>query len=214
MNWKPYVLAVPFSALITGLFNLSEVVPWPFALLIGAAWGCLVGRIAQRLTKRPARARRAEDILVVCGAAGFAFAGCGGLMAILLLNGALQSSSLSGEALEQMFLPSIPYYIAVNSILEVLIIPAILYVAWHAGRRRILIVVAAALYFGMRVWTYLAFVPARLEWADSSHSTEPLTPAERTQAAGDLMLNDPRWILLLIMFALFLLAALQRRRQV
>jgi hypothetical protein len=208
MNWKPYAVVVPFSALITGLFNLSGVIPWPLAVLIGAAWGCVIGLIVHRIAKR--RAAWVENTLVVLGAAGFAFAGCGGLMAILLLNGALNSTSLTGEALEQMFLPSIPYYIAVNSILELLIIPAILYVAWRPGRRRILIVAAAALYFGMRVWTYLAFVPARLGWADSEHSTQPLSDLERAQASKDLMLNDPRWILLLIMFLLFLLAAFLR----
>ena len=202
---KPYFLVVLFSALITGLFNLGEFVPWPLAILIGATWGILVCLVAQRI-----RHRRAEDTLIAFAAAGFAFAGCGGLMAILLLKGELNSTSLTGEALEQMFLPSIPYYIAVNSILEILIIPLILYVAWRPGRRRIVIVAAAALYFAMRVWTYIAFVPARIGWADSDHSTQPLTPAERTQAFDDLMLNDPRWILLLVMFGLLLLAALLR----
>ena len=200
-----FLVVVPFSALITGLFNLGEFLPWPIAILLGATWGFLIGLVAQRI-----RHPRAEDALIAIGAAGFAFAGCGGLMAILLLKGALNSTSLTGEALEQMFLPSIPYYIAVNSTLEVLVIPLILYVGWRPGRRRILIVAAAALYFGMRVWTYLAFVPARLGWADSDHSTQALTAAERAQAQTDLMLNDPRWILLLVMFALFLLAALVR----
>ncbi|MFG1816670.1 hypothetical protein ACGFIF_23140 [Kribbella sp. NPDC049174] len=201
----PYFLVVPFSALITGLFNLGEFLPWPLAILLGATWGFLVGLVARRI-----RHRRAEDAMIAIGAAGFAFAGCGGLMAILLLKGALDSTSLTGDALEQMFLPSIPYYIAVNSILEILVIPLILYVGWRPGRRRILIVAAAALYFAMRVWTYIAFVPARLGWADSEHSTQPLSPAERTQAFDDLMLNDPRWILLLVMFGLLLLAALLR----
>ncbi|TCO21286.1 hypothetical protein EV652_111195 [Kribbella steppae] len=202
---QPYLLVVPFSALITGLFNLGEFLPWPIAVLLGATWGFLVGLVALRI-----RNRRAEDAMIAIAAAGFAFAGCGGLMAILLLKGALTSTSLTGEALEQMFLPSIPYYIAVNSILEILVIPLILYVGWRPGRRRILIVAVAALYFGMRVWTYIAFVPARLGWADSEHSTQPLSPAERTQAFDDLMLNDPRWILLLVMFGLLLLAALVR----
>ncbi len=202
---KPYLLVVPFSALITGLFNLGEFLPWPIAALIGATWGVLVGLVAQRI-----RNQRAEDAMIAFAAAGFAFAGCGGLMAILLLRGALNSTSLTGEALEQMFLPSIPYYIAVNSILEILVIPLILYIAWRPGRRRTLIVAAAALYFAMRVWTYLAFVPNRLGWADSEHSTQPLSSAERTQAFDDLMLNDPRWILLLVMLGLLLLAALLR----
>lgn len=216
---KPYYLVVAFSALITGLFNLGEFLPWPVAVLAGAAWGGVMCLLAHWLAggsrgssqrRVGGRGARAEDVLIAVGAAGFAFAGCGGLMAILLLKGALNSTSLTGEALEQMFLPSIPYYIAVNSVLEILVIPLILYVGWRPGRRRFLIVAAAALYFAMRVWTYLAFVPARLGWADSSHSTQPLTPAERTQAFDDLMLNDPRWILLLVMFGLLLLAALLR----
>ncbi|TCC31452.1 hypothetical protein [Kribbella sindirgiensis] len=203
---KPFVLVVPFSAVITGLFNLGEVVPWPLAIVLGAAWGTAAGLVAHWLGSRPRWAAWSEDVLVAAGAAGFAFAGCGGLMAILLLKGSLTSTSLTGEALERMFLPSIPYYIAVNSVLEILVIPLLVYVAWRPGRRRVLVLSAAALYFAMRVWTYLAFVPNRLGWADSSHSNQPLTAAERAQAADDLMLNDPRWILLLIMFALLLAA--------
>lgn len=203
----PFFLAVPFAAVITGLFNLADFVPVPIALGIGAAWGIVVGLIASRVSSSAIRGAWIEDALVYLGTVCFAFAGCGGLMAILLLKGAIDSSSLTGESLEQMFLPSIPYYIAVNSVLEVLVIPAILYFAWRPGRRRILIVATAAAYFVMRVWTYLAIVPARLGWADSAHSTQTLTPAERHQAAKDLMLNDPRWIPLLLMFATFLVAA-------
>ncbi len=205
MSRTPFFLAVPFAAVITGLFNLSDFVPVPVALAIGAAWGVLVGLITGRFGNKSAA--WAEDGLVYLGAICFAFAGCGGLMAILLLKGAVRSGSITGETLEQTFLPSIPYYIAVNSLLEVLVIPAILYVAWRPGRRRIIIVTTAAAYFVMRVWTYLAFVPARLGWADSAHSAEPLTESERHQAAKDLMLDDPRWIPLLLMFAAFLLAA-------
>jgi len=53
----------------------------------------------------------------------------------------------------------------------------------------------------------IGIVPARLGWAESDHTTAPLSPAERHQAADDLMLDDPRWALLLAMFAIFLLAA-------
>lgn len=203
----PFFLAVPFATVITGLFNLSDFVPVPVAIAIGAVWGTAVGLIANRVGKNALPRAWFEDALVYLGTVCFAFAGCGGLMAILLLKGAIGSTSLTGEALERTFLPSIPYYIAVNSVLEVLVIPAILYFAWRPGRRRILIVATAAAYFVMRVWTYLAFVPARLGWADSDHSAQSLSAAERNQAAKDLMLDDPRWIPLLVMFAVFLLAA-------
>jgi hypothetical protein len=59
----------------------------------------------------------------------------------------------------------------------------------------------------MRVWTYLTFVPARMGWASADHTTVALTAVERAQASSDLMVNDPRWILVLAMFTMFLLAA-------
>ena len=88
-----------------------------------------------------------EDAFVYLGTVGFAFAGCGGLMAILLLNGALDSSSVTGETLESTFLPAIPYYIIVNSILEILVIPGVIAFSWRRGPRRVLILAGAALYF-------------------------------------------------------------------
>lgn len=203
----PFALAVPFTTIVTGWFNLSEAMPVPVALAAGAGWGVGLGLLASWLRRKPVLGAWLEDGFVYVGTVGFAFAGCGGLMAILLLSGALDSSSLTGEALESTFLPSIPYYIVVNSLLEVLLIPGVLFLGWRAGKRRVLIVTAAVMYFLMRVWTYLAFVPARMGWAESEHTSQALTAAERQQAASDLMVDDPRWIPLLAMFALFLLAA-------
>ncbi|ADD42804.1 hypothetical protein [Stackebrandtia nassauensis] len=204
---QPFYLAVPFTAVITGLFNLSETLPAPLALLAGAAWGIVLGLIATWLNTKATLSAWLEDGFVYLGIVGFAFAGCGGLMAILMLDGALGASSLTAEALEALFLPSIPYYIVVNSALELLVIPGLLYFGWRAGKRRVLILAAAGLYFAMRVWTYLAFVPARMGWAEAEHSGEALSAAERRQAASDLMVDDPRWILLLVMLAILLVAA-------
>jgi hypothetical protein len=204
----PILLVIVFAAVITGWFNLSEAMPSPLAVLAGAVWGAVIGWLGLWIqSRRPALGAWLEDGFVYLGAIGFAFAGCGGLMAILLLTGTLNSASVTGETLEQTFLPSIPYYIAVNSILEVLVIPAIIALGWRPGPRRVLILVTAGAYFAMRVWTYLTFVPARLGWAEAGQSTQVLTEAERRQASDDLMLDDPRWIPLLVMFAAFLVAA-------
>jgi hypothetical protein len=54
--------------------------------------------------------------------------------------------------LQSPFLPSIPYYIVVNGLLEMIIIPLVLFATWYRGRRRILVVATAALYFAMHVW--------------------------------------------------------------
>ncbi len=208
----PVLLAAAFTTVVTGLFNLSELMPLPLALAAGVALGAVVGLLARWLRAKPIGGWL-EDGFVGLGAVAFAFAGCGGLMAILLLDGTLASSSVTGETLASTFLPSIPYYIAVNSVLEMLIVPAVLVLGWRPGPRRVLILGTAAAYFAMRIWTYLAFVPARQGWAEGEHSTQALTAAERTQAANDLMLDDPRWILLLALFAIFVVAmALPARR--
>jgi hypothetical protein len=203
----PFLLAVPFTATITGLFNLSELLPIPIAVAVGAAWGIVLGIGATWLRSRPKPAAWVEDSLVFLGTVALAFAACGGVMALLMLNGALGSSSLTGETLEEMFLPMIPYYIAVNAPLELLIMPGLIYLGWRSGRRRVLIVIGAALYFALRVWTYLAYVPARLGFAESGHTTTLMTSAERHQAYLDLKVDDPRWILVLVIFAIFIAAA-------
>jgi hypothetical protein len=204
---KPVLLAVAFSATITGLFNLSDFVPVPVAVAVGAGWGTLVGLAATWLQSKPKAAAWVEDSLVFVGVIALAFAGCGGVMALLMLNGALDSSSLTGQTLEAMFLPMIPYYITANAPLELVVMPTLLVLGWRAGKRRLLIVAGATLYFAMRVWTYLAFVPARLGFAESGHTAAPMTAAERHQAYVDLKVDDPRWILVLTIFAVFLVAA-------
>lgn len=203
----PFLLAVPFTAVVTGLFNLSEPLSTPVGVLAGAAWGVALGLLLTWIGRREAAAAWLEDSLVVAGITAVAFAACGGLMALLMLGGALDSASLTGETLLKLFLPTIPFYVVANSALELLIVPGLLYIGWRPGRRRLLILAAAALYFGLRVWTYLAFVPARLGFANEVHATAPLTAAERGQAHRELMVDDPRWIVLLAIFGILLLAA-------
>jgi hypothetical protein len=204
---QPLFLVVPFTTIVSGLFNFSDYLPVPLAVLAGAAWGGLLCLIAAWISRNRVLAAWVEDALVVLGATAVAFAACGGLMAILMLGGVLNSPSLTGETLLELFLPTIPYYIVTNAALELLIIPGLLLLGWRAGRRRILIVTAAALFFALRVWTYLAFVPARLGFAESGQAAVPLTAVERQQAYDQLMVDDPRWMLLLVIFGVLLLAA-------
>jgi hypothetical protein len=203
----PFALAVPFTATITGFFNLSESLSIPVGLAAGAGWGVALGLIMTLIREKRVLGAWVEDAFVFLATLAAAFAACGGLMALLMLNGALDSSSLTGETLEATFLPTIPYYIAANGVLELLLIPGLLVLGWRAGRRRLLIVLAAGLYFVLRVWTYVAFRPARLGFADADNTAVPLTATERHQAYVDLKLDDPRWILLLVIFVFFFLAA-------
>jgi hypothetical protein len=202
----PFCLSVSFTVTIQTL-GLSEFLPVPLALLAAAGWGIAIGLIAILITNKPTLSAWLEDALVVVGAVAMAFFAFGGLVGILLLSSALQSSSLSGETLVLMFLPSIPLAIIANAPVELLVVPVLLILGWRQGTRRILIVAAAALYFFHRVWTYLVFASDRLDFAETEKSTTPLTAAERQQFYTDLHLDDPRWILNLAIFAVFLLAA-------
>jgi hypothetical protein len=202
----PFCLSISFTLAIQTL-GLSEFLPVPLALLAAAGWGSAIGLIAIRISNKVRLSAWVEDALVVVGAVAMAFFAFGGLVGILLLSSALQSSSLSGETLVLMFLPSIPLAIIANAPVELLVVPVLLILGWRQGTRRILIVAAAALYFVHRVWTYLVFASDRLDFAQTEKSTTPLTTAERQQFYTDLHLDDPRWILNLAIFAVFLLAA-------
>ena len=202
----PFCLSVSFTVAIQTL-GLSEFLPVPLALLAAAGWGIAIGLIAIRISNKLTLSAWLEDALVVVGTVSMAFFAFGGVVGILLLSSALKSTSLSGETLVLMFLPSIPLAIIANVPVELLVVPVLLILGWREGTRRILIVTAAALYFVHRVWTYLVFASDRLDFAQTEKSTTPLTAAERQQFYTDLHLDDPRWILNLAIFAVFLLAA-------
>lgn len=202
----PLFLAISFTTIVQGL-SLTEFVPVPIALLAGAAWGAVIGLLATWISTKTTASAWLEDALVFLGAVAMAFFAFGGAAGTLLIGSALDSSSLTGETLVSMFLPSIPLAIMANAPTELLVVPALLILGWREGKRRILVVTAAALYFMHRVWTYLVFASARLDFAETERTTTPLTAAEREQFRSTLHLDDPRWMLNLAIFVVFLLAA-------
>ncbi|MCY1139990.1 hypothetical protein OWR29_18455 [Actinoplanes sp. Pm04-4] len=205
----PYVLAALFVVVVQGL-SLAEFLPVPVALLAGAAWAALIAFAARTVSRRPVVSARVENTLIGAGATTMALFGFGGAIGILLWNLALDSPSITGETMVRLFLPSIPIAIAANVPTELIIIPVLLILGWRPGRRRFFIVLAAALYFVLRIWTYLTFAPDRLDFDTAERSTTPLTAAERAQFEAGLHLDDPRWIVNLLIFFAFLLAAFTR----
>lgn len=202
----PIGLSISFTIVVQTL-SLSAFVPVPVAVLIGLGWGAAIALVANWVAGKPRASAWCEDVLVALGLvamAALAFAGGAGL---LVMSAALDSSSLTGETLVLMFLPSIPIAIAANTPIELLVVPALLVLGWRAGRRCAIIIAAAALFLIHRVWTQLVFAADRLDFAAMEQSTVPLTEAERRQIAADLQIEDPRWILNLVIFALFVLAA-------
>jgi hypothetical protein len=202
----PFALVAVFTVVVEGL-SLMEFIPLPIALLIGAGWAVLIGVCARWVSRRPALSAWAEDGLVALGCVTMALFAFGGAIGLMMLGAALESSSITGETMVTMFLPSIPIAIAANVPTELVIIPGLLVLGWRPGIRRTLFVSAATLYFVHRIWTYLVFAPDRLDFAAAERSTAALTAAEKDQFTAALHVDDPRWILNLLIFAVFLLSA-------
>jgi hypothetical protein len=201
-----FVLVAVFTVVVQTL-SLMEFLPVPIAVLTGAGWTVLIGLAARWIGRRPALSAWVEDGLVVAGCLTMGLVAFGGAVGLLMLGAALDSSSITGETMVTMFVPTIPIAIAANVPTELIVIPGLLLLGWRPGIRRALFVAAAALYFLHRVWTYLVFASDRLDFVAVERSTTALTAAEREQFAGALHVNDPRWILNLIIFAVLLLAA-------
>lgn len=105
-------------------------------------------------------------------------------------------------------LPGIPVAIAANVPTELIVIPGLLILGWwRPGLRRNLFVTATGLYFALRIWTYLVFVPDRLDFAAAERSTTVLTAEEKARFTEALHLDDPRWIVNLAIFLVLLLSA-------
>lgn len=78
--------------------------------------------------------------------------------------------------------------------METVIIPLALLTNWHIPRRRALLIVAALVFYGMRAWTYLYFVPIIVDLAQLP-SGQPFSPAVLEQIAQFTNLS---WIRLVI----------------
>jgi hypothetical protein len=167
----------------------------------GLLWALLIGLIVKRIGARPHRRARAEDLLVFCGVICAAFLCCGGVMMILLMGAALNEPTTTHQTLSAMMAPTLPYYIVGNSTMELLIVPATIFLSWRAGRRRTLLVSAALVYFVSRVWTYLVYAQRRTETATGALSAEDVHWYKAT------LIVDYRVVLLGAVLALFAAAA-------
>src|SRR4029453_9408198 len=96
--------------------------------------------------------------------------------------------------------PAVPYFIAVNTLLEVFVVPLAVFWNWHVPKRRPLTVVAVTAYFAIRGWTYLTYAPTRLDI-----STRPLSAAE-VEWFKETLKTDYRGVLNVITHLAFILA--------
>lgn len=206
----PYAVMVPslviaqaLSFRSTGMGSAGPAVGG----LAGLGWALLVGWVTGRIGTTSERRSKAEDVFVFCGVICAAFLCCGGVMMILLMGAALDESSTTHQTLSAMMAPTLPYYIVGNTAMELLIVPAALFLGWRADRRRLLLCTATLLYFASRVWTYLVYAQRRTETASGPLSDEDIRWYKET------LVVDYRVVLLGAVLALFTAAAFLPARQ-
>lgn len=98
------------------------------------------------------------------------------------------------------------FFILFNPLMELLFIPATLILNWHNRTRRAIIAVGAVVYYAMRVWTYVYFVPIITDFA-SMPTSGPFSPELAEQAREWVSLSWYRMAADGIVFGCFFLAA-------
>lgn len=176
-RYGPYVLAIPFAAILFGFYGTFL----PFGLLSiagfalgGVLWALLLGFVANRVMRRETwRQRLANGSLFVSIIALGLMIG-GGLMYILMMFEAVNEPSTTYATLSALMQPAVPYFIVINTLLELFIMLLVLFSNWNEDRRRRnYALIGVGLYLVIRIWTYLVYAENRL-----TISTETLSLAD------------------------------------
>lgn len=200
----PYLVAVPVTAITFSLASLALRLGAPGIVggaVVGFVWSLSLGSVARRLGRRGSWRPRLADAPVFLAVIASGLLIGGGLMYGLLIEAALREPSTTNATLSALMRPAVPYFIAVNTLMEVLVIPLAVYWNWHVPKRRTLVVIAVTAYFAMRVWSYLTYAPARLDI-----STRTLSAAE-AEWFKETLKADYRGVLNVITHVAFILAA-------
>ena len=163
----PFLVVVPATTAIgaLGATALGSVTAALLGAAAGLGWGLLLGFIATRLARSERRRPGLANVSVFLAALGSGLLAGGALLVLMLLSAGLGAPSTSFTIIHPPFGGSFNLFIiTLNSLMEWLLIPAALFLNWHIPKRRTLIVIAAVVYYAMRVWTYVYFVPNIFEF--------------------------------------------------
>jgi len=163
----PFLIVAPALVVVSAI-GFSTLGGFGLALVAGSfalGWSLLLGFIALRLARSESRrsALANGSLFLVTLAMGL-MAG-GGLPSQLLLSAGLSTPSTTFTLIHPPFSDtSNVFIITMNSLMEWLLMPAVLFCNWHIPKRRTLIVIAAVAFYAMRVWSYIYFVPNMFEF--------------------------------------------------
>jgi hypothetical protein len=201
-----YLVVVPFTTIV---FALSYGILLPFGPLgvigfafVGVLWALFLGFIAKRLMRREVWGRLLANAPVFLGIIATGLLMGGGFIYIFMMNAALDEPSTTYAVLSALMRPAVPYYIVLNSLMELFIIPFVVFFNWDRNpKRRTYVTIGVILFLVMRVWTYLVFAATRLEISERA-----LLPAD-VEWFKQTLATHYRVILILLTQAFFILAA-------
>ncbi len=207
----PYLIVAPILATIGAFYGkifLPKDVVGPIAgAVAGLVWALLLGVIAHRLMRRQSSIAVLANAPVALAIIAIGLMTGAGLMYGWMMAAALSEPSTTYAVLSALMWPAVPFFIALNSTMEILLVGLLVFCNWDSDpRRRTLIILGVATYFVMRVWTYLVFAEARLDIAQHA-----LSPADVEWFKATLAM-DLRVVLNLISYICLVLAALLPRR--
>jgi hypothetical protein len=210
-QYGAYLVAVPITTVIFAMGSLAlqlGALGVAGGAVIGLLWSMTLGLIAGKLNRRDSWKPYLANAPVLLAIIATGLLIGGGYMYGFLMNAAVREPSTTYATLSALMQPTVPYYIVVNTLMEALIIPLVVFLNWHIPKRRALILIAVLVYFVMRVWTYITYAEMRLEI-----STHPLSPAD-VEWFKETLRNDFRGVLNVITQIAFILAAFIPARRV
>jgi hypothetical protein len=205
-NWLrfgPYLVAVPVQMVIFGLYG--RLIPFGVAGVVGLAlfgllWALLLGYAATWAVRRWGEWFANGSLLLAIMITGIMFGGA--LMYIPMMALALDEPSTTYAVLSALMQPAVPFYIILNSTLEMALVVLLLFANWGAApRRRWFVIAGVLLYFIMRIWTYFVYAELRLDISQRLLSDTDVEWFRQT------LVVDYRPILVVLAHICFVLAA-------
>jgi hypothetical protein len=198
---RPYLITVPATSLIVALGSTGLALGTAGIIggaTLGLIWSVVLGNVIERLLRHPHWTRRLANASVFLAIVASGPMLGGGMIYRLLMRAAAVAPA---EVLSAMMQPTIPFFIILNTPLELMAVPCAIFANWQNDTRRRLILLAAAAFYALRIWSYLVYVPNRMEIA-----SRPLLPKDLEWFQRSMEV-DYRSLLLAVVFVAFTIAA-------
>ena len=201
----PYLVVAPILIVILAFYGkqfLGAGILGPLVgALVGLLWTLVIGAIATWAMVRW-RSSLLANAPVFAASVAIGLMTGGGLMYGWMMAAALHEPSTTSAVLSALMWPAVPFYITLNSAMELLFLSLLVFWNWDTDRRRrVLILGGVAAYSVMRVWTYLVFAETRLDIA-----LHTLSPAD-VEWFKQTLATDFRIVLNVVTYLCLTLAA-------